>query len=218
MTIKIYGNDLSSPVNKVRFVANALGLDYEYVRIDLQAGEHRTDAYLSKNPVGKVPILEDGDFHLFESNAIIRYLARREGSPLYPSDLKASSVVDQWLDFGSLHVATAMGRLTFNRLFAPRMGLEVDTNSIADGERFLGRYLPVLDQELSKRPFLAGSERTLADFGLLAALDPAEASGASLASYPNLTRWRDAHRAEAFYTKCHASFEAMLQAMMAANA
>ena len=71
----IYGADLSTPANKVRFVANALGLEYEYHRISLRDKEGQTEEYKRVHPAGKIPAIDDDGFVLFESNAIIRYLA-----------------------------------------------------------------------------------------------------------------------------------------------
>ena len=75
--LKIYGADLSPPSNKVRFVANELGLDYEYNSVNLVSGENQSEGHLKLHPGGKVPVIDDDGFVLFESNAIIRYLAAK---------------------------------------------------------------------------------------------------------------------------------------------
>jgi len=72
--LKIYGADLSAPANKVRFVANYLGLEYDYVQIKIREGEHRAEQFLKLNPVGKIPVIDDDGFTLYESNAICKYL------------------------------------------------------------------------------------------------------------------------------------------------
>src|SRR3989338_8931270 len=139
--LKIYGSDLSSPANKVRFVANHLGIKYEYIKVNLRAGEHLKPEFLKVNPVGKVPAIDDGGFCLFESSAIIRYLADKNNSAVYPKELKARAVVDEWMDFGSMHVGAALSKVTYNRLFAPMRGTPVDENSIKEGLGFLERFL-----------------------------------------------------------------------------
>ena len=78
--LKIYGADLSGPANKVRFVANYLGLKYDYVVVKLREGEHQKPEFLKINPIGKIPAIEDDGFTLFESNAICRYLADKNNS------------------------------------------------------------------------------------------------------------------------------------------
>src|SRR5436190_13308747 len=102
--IILYGIDPSPPSNKTRFVANALGIEYEFKRVNLAGGEGQDETHLKLHPAGKVPVLQDGDFILFESNAIIRYLADKVDSNIYPEELKRRAIVDQWLDFSSVHI------------------------------------------------------------------------------------------------------------------
>ncbi|MCE9624078.1 MAG: glutathione S-transferase family protein [Deltaproteobacteria bacterium] len=211
--ITLYGNEFSSPSNKVRYVANALGIEYEYKHVDLMGGANKTESYLKLNPSGKVPVIQDGDFTLFESNAIIRYLARKVSSSLYPQDLKRGALVDQWMDFASLHVAQAVGRVFFNRVAYKFLNAEVDPRSLSDGLQFLQRFLPVLEGALAKSAFLAGPELSLADFSLLAGLDQAEVAGIELEVYPALSQWRKELIAKDFYQKCFSSYAAMLHAL-----
>lgn len=204
--LKIYGADLSTPSCKVRFVANALGLTYDYKRVDLVNGENRSEPHLNLHPGGKVPVIDDDGFVLFESNAIIRYLAAKSDSPLYPKGLKPRAVIDQWTDFVSHHIATALSRVLFNRVFAPFLKVEVDERAVTEGLSFLDRFLPVVDKQLEERRCLAGGELTLADFNLLSALDPAEVAQVDLSGYLNLTRWRKDLQGRDFYTRCHKSY------------
>ncbi len=211
--LKIYGADLSTPSCKVRFVANELGLDYEYKQVDLVKGENRLEGHLKLHPAGKVPVIDDDGFILFESSAIIRYLAVKCESPLYPAGLKQRAVVDQWSDFSSHHVGSPMGRVLFNRVFAPFLNQEVDERSISENLAFLERFLPVVDKPLEERRYLAGGELTLADFNLLAALDPAEVAQVDLSKYLNITRWRKDIMGRDFYLKCHKSYGDVLAAI-----
>ena len=213
--LKIYGIDLSSPVNKVRFVANALGLSYEFVRVNIMAGETQTESYLKMHPAGKIPVIDDDGFILFESTAIAKYLIAKNNSDLYPSELKAIAIEDQWIDFGSFHIGTAMTRVTFNRVLAPIINAPVDTQSLKDGLAFLDRFLPIVETQLSKNKFLSGEKMSLADINLLSILDPAEAGDINLSGYQNLTKWRENLMSQEFYTKCHKSFTDVLQAMKA---
>ena len=130
--LKIYGSDLSSPVNKVRFVANYLGLKYDYIIVKLREGEQNKPEFLRINPVGKIPAIDDDGFCLFESNAICRYLADKNQSAIYPKELKERANVDQWLDFGSMHVGAAVSKVVYNRIFAPMRKIEVDERSIKE--------------------------------------------------------------------------------------
>ncbi|MCB9771513.1 MAG: glutathione S-transferase family protein [Candidatus Omnitrophica bacterium] len=202
----IYGSDLSSPANKVRFVANYLGLQYEYKKIDLGAGEQRKPEFLNINPVGKVPAINDDGFILSESGAIIRYFADKVGSSLYPKGLKERALVDQEMDFLTLHVGGAMQKVVFNRLFAPRRKIVIDERALEEGIGFLGRFLPIVEKKLSQTSYVAGKVITLADMTLLATLDPAEITNVDLNVYPCLKKWRENLRKQDFYTKCYKEY------------
>ena len=214
--LKIYGADLSTPANKIRFVANALGLKYEYIRISIREKENQKPEYLKIHPAGKIPAINDDGFILFESNAIIRYLACKQKSDLYPQDLKQRSLIDQWMDFASLHVAAAMNKVVFNRLFASVIGVPVDEQSLNDGLKFLHRFLPVVDNQLGKEGHFGGKALSLADFSLLAALDAADVVQIDLAAHKNIVKWRNALQQKDFYTKCYRYYGEVLQKMMAA--
>ena len=95
--MKLYNANLSPNALRVRAVANELEIPLEVIDIDLRKGEHKTPAYLAINPNGKVPVLVDGDFALWESRAINAYLAAMKPERgLYPSDPRRRAIVDQW--------------------------------------------------------------------------------------------------------------------------
>ena len=215
--LKIYGSDLSAPSNKVRFTANALGLKYEFVVVNLRAGEQQKPEFLKINPVGKIPAIDDDGFTLFESAAIMRYLADKHNSDLYPKALKERAIVDEWIDFTGHHVGGAASKVIYNRLFAPRRGLPIDENSIKEGLGFLDRFLPVIDNQLAKHKFLTGAKMTLADMNLLATLDPAEISEIDLSKYKNIVRWRNELKKQDFYTQSFKEYGEALRQPAAAK-
>jgi glutathione S-transferase len=213
--LKIYGADLSSPANKVRMTANVLGIDYEYIRVSIKDRENRTEEHLKMHPAGKVPVINDNGFILFESDAIVKYLASKNKSPLYPDEEKQRALVDQWMDFSTIHVGSAMGRVVFNRVFASFARVPVDERSLKDGMKFLNRFLPVIEKQLSKEEHLSGEEFSLADIGLLTMLDPAEVAEVDLTSYESIMKWRSGLQQKDFYTKCHVSYGEALKTVMA---
>src|SRR5579862_7965788 len=111
--LKIHGIPASSPTNKVRYLANYLNAEYEFHPVNLAAGEQKSSTFLKLNPMGRVPVIEDGEFHLSESNAIIRYLADKHQSKIYPKDLQQRAKIDQWIDFASHHVMMALSRIMY---------------------------------------------------------------------------------------------------------
>lgn len=211
--LRIYGAPLSSPANKVRFVVNYLKIQHEYIPVKLREGEQRKPEFLKVNPGGRVPALDDNGFLLFESGAMVKYLADRENSPIYPKNLKERAIVDQWIDFINLHISLGVSKVVYNRLFAKMRGEEVDERSIKDGLAFLSRNLPVIDQAIGNNKFFLGNQITLVDFTLVAALDPVEAVDIDLSVYKNVVRLRDVLKKMDFYTKCHADYRAALESM-----
>jgi len=208
--LTIYGSDLSGPAIKVRLVATYLGIEHKWQVINLREGEQKQEWFLKINPVGKIPAMDDNGFHLFESNAICRYLAEKQNSPLYPKDLKQRAAIEQWIDFITLHIGVHCSTVGFSRIFAPRMNRPVNEGALADALKFLDTYLPILEKQLSMHKYVTGNELTLPDFVLFAMLEPAELSNVPLAAYPKLEAWRRALKQQPFYTKCYTEYGAGL--------
>jgi len=212
--IKLYGVGFSYNVNKVRYCLNHLGLKYDWVQTNPMQGENKTEEFLRISPTGKIPAIEVDGIAIFESNAINKFLATKNDSDLYPADLNRRVVVDQWLDYGAIHISNAMGRVMFNRILAPMIGAEVDEKSLKAGVDFLGLYLPICDKQLSKNKYLAGDKLTVADINLLAILDPSEVGKIDLSHYTNVVKWRNGLKAQPFYQKCYKDFGLWLQEAM----
>ena len=139
--LKLYGS-VRSRASIVHWYLEELGVPYEFVNLDMQAGEHLQPAYLAINPVGKVPAIVDGDFQLWESGAILLYLADKYArTPLSP---ERRAVFSQWVLFA-------------NATLGP--GIFGEENR----EREMPRLLTPLNEIFSKQPFLLGDEFTVAD-------------------------------------------------------
>ncbi|MHB1949205.1 MAG: glutathione S-transferase family protein [Gammaproteobacteria bacterium] len=204
--LHIYGSPLSSPTNKVRYVANYLEIPYEFHVINLGSGQQSQPEFLKINPLGKVPAIDDDGFTLGESNAIIRYLADKQSSLLYPRDLQKRAIIDQWMDYAAQHVAIALGRIMYNTYFYKFAKVEIDERSLQDGRRFISLYLPKIENQLKQSAYLADNTVTLADIGMLATLDTCEACQVELSEFPHIVTWRNKLMKEAFYQKCHESY------------
>jgi len=207
--LNIYGHFLSMPTNKVRLCVSYLGLPHDYHHIDLQKGEHQTPDYLKINPAGRVPAIEDSGFLLSQSDAICKYMCALSGpSSFYPVDIQEQAKINQWIDFTSQHVLSAMGRVFFNRVVAKLLGQEPDEASLKTGLAMLERDLPAFDAQLAKYDFVVGDKITLADISLAAALEPAEMCGVDLTPYKAITKWRAAIMEREFYKRVHTRFAA----------
>lgn len=182
--IRLYRAALSGHAHRVELMLSLLGLPFTLIDVDMRAGEHKQPAYLAKNPFGQVPVIEDGDVTLFDSNAILVYLAQRydaEGKWL-PREPVAAARVQQWL-------SVAAGPL-FNGPAAARMVTLF--KAPFDHDRALaiaGQLFAVLDKHLQKTPYLAGDAATIADVSLYAYTAHAPEGGVSLDAFPAIRQW-----------------------------
>lgn len=162
--IKLWGRDTSSNVTKVIWLLEELGLKYERIDAGGSFGGTDTPRYRAINPLGLVPGLEDGDFNLFESNAILRYIcnAYAADKAIYPQAPRARAAVEVWMDFQqtalSHHQSIAYKGLIRT---APEAR---DTVAIATAIKAASRVWAILDARLAAHPYIAGDEITLADF------------------------------------------------------
>jgi glutathione S-transferase len=187
MDMKLYEFPLSPNCRKVRSVAYELGIVLEPVHVDIFKGESRTPAFLAKNPNGRVPVLEDGDFVLWESTAIIKYLAA--GSTLIPQGARAQAEVDRWLSWQLAHLSPALGKVAFERIVKKLANKgEPDQAAIDAGTAEFEKLSAVLEASLGNKEYLAG-RLSLADFALAAPYSLAPASGLPLDRWPKLDAW-----------------------------
>jgi glutathione S-transferase len=143
MAIKLYGG-ARSRASIVHWYLEELGLAYEFVMLDMQAGEHRQAPFTTVNPFGKVPAIEDGDFKLWESGAILLYLDEKYG----PAKTTEQRAIDQqWVLFANATVAT---------------GIFVEANR----EREMPRLLGGLSELLTQSPYITGETFGVSDVAL----------------------------------------------------
>lgn len=202
----LYGNDFSSRSNKVKLCANAIGIPFEFIEVDLLKGAHKKPWYLQLHPGGKIPVIDDNGFRLFESVAIMKYLCRKQQSPLYPHEMKAQAIVDQWCDYASQHLDVQMVRVAYPIFIAPKIGEPVSEKSIEMGKKMIYQLMPVFELALSQSAYLAGADLTIADINLLAITDPAKKLSLDFQRYPHFTKWRAKLKAMPFYQKTKTAF------------
>src|SRR3984893_7473354 len=115
--MKLYGFPPSPNTWQVRALAAHLGVPLELEFVDLSKGASRTAAFLALNPTGRTPVLVDGDFNLWESNAILQYIAAKTKTPLWPDDVRSRADITRWQCWELAHWgAQACGPLTFENL------------------------------------------------------------------------------------------------------
>jgi len=185
--VKLYDFPFSPNCRKVRAVAYELGIPFERVRVDLLAGGSRTPEHLARNPMGRVPVLEDGDLVLWESTAIIRYLAA--GTALLPAARRTAAEVDRWIAWQLAHLGPALSKVGFERIIKKMAGRGTpDEAAIAAGAADFAQMSAVLDGALAGKEFVAGP-LSVADFALVAHYSLAPACGLDVAPYPRVEAW-----------------------------
>lgn len=153
---------------KVEAVIHHLGLKVEIQEHDLFAGDLRKPSYTALNRNARVPTLEDGGFVLWESNAIMQYLAdKARDERLFPRAPQARADVVRWQCWELAHFNRAFGALAFETVAKPRRGLQTDATVVAQAQADLARNAPVLDAHVTDRQFLVADHVTLAEYSMV---------------------------------------------------
>ncbi|HLY39182.1 MAG TPA: glutathione S-transferase family protein [Candidatus Binatia bacterium] len=176
---------------KVLAVARYLGLDFELCPIDLLNGAQRTPEFTALNPNQKMPVLEEDGFVLWESNAIMQYLAaKKPEAGLVHTDPRRCADVARWQFWENAHWDPACATLIFERLLKKLFG-QGDPNpaEVEKGEAAVRRFGAVLDRWLAGRRFLCGDELTLADFSVGAWLNYADRAAYPIDELRQVRRW-----------------------------
>jgi glutathione S-transferase len=185
--LRIWGRLSSINVRKVVLCAQVLGVPFERIDAGLSHGVVNTPDYRAKNPNGLVPLLEDGDFTLWESNAIVRYLCAREGSLLYPQDLQRRADAERWMDWQqtTLNPAGSPGFKQLIRTPEAQRDPAVIAASVAATEPLFAQ----LDAHLSRQPFMAGDALTMADIPIACEVHRWWGLPQPRPVWPHLERW-----------------------------
>jgi glutathione S-transferase len=183
--MKLYTNLFSPNARKVHAVAHELGIDLETQTVDLRAGEQRTPEYLALNPNGKVPTLVDGDTVLWESNAIMCYLAGKGDTELWPKSAKRYDIL-RWMFWESNHLTNARDRLFGQKFFS---GSNPDQQIIERATKDFRKYAKVLDANLANNTYVTGDTLTLADFAIGVDFGYAVPLDLPLDGLDNIARW-----------------------------
>ncbi len=189
--MKLYILNGSPNCRKVVAVINHLGLDVDMQSVAPFSDEMEGPEYLAINPNGMAPALVDGDFKLWESNAIMQYLASTApDNDLFPNDPKARADITRWQTWEQAHFGPAMADIVWENFVKPTFKLgEPDPTIIERGTENFHRFAPILEQQLASRSFVTGDTLTLADYSLGALLMYAEPGKVPLEHYPNIRAW-----------------------------
>lgn len=181
--MRLYDLELSGNCYKVRLLCALLGLPLEIRPVDFLGGEHKRPEFLELNPLGEIPVLEDGDLLLRDSQAILIYIARKHGSEAWlPSDPEGLARVVQWLSTAANDIARGPNDARLHDKF----GYKLDVESARSRARIL---LGIMEQHLTSREWLELGRPTIADVACYPYVALAPEGGVTLDSYPALRSW-----------------------------
>ena len=188
--MKLYFHPLSGSSRRVMLVVAHLEVPLERIVIDLPRGEQRSAPHRERNPNARIPVLEDGDFVLWESRAIMQYLAEKTaGQTLYPTDPAGRADVNRWLFWCAAHMALSNTILVQENFVKPLQGRASDPAEVARGEALFAQFAPVLDAQLAGKSWITQDRLTLADFSIAASFALAGPARLPVADYPNIRSW-----------------------------
>lgn len=183
MTIKIYDFPLSGHAHRVRLFASLINADVEIIEVNLPAGEHKSPEFLKKNRFGQIPLLEDGDTVVADSNAILVYLAKKYAkSDWLPEDPAGAAAVQRWLSVAAGQIAFGPGAARLINLFGATFNADEVTQRA-------NAVLTVIDEELADRIFITGDAVTIADVSLYSYISSAPEGNVDLSPFPHVNRW-----------------------------
>jgi glutathione S-transferase len=182
--MKIYGDSISGNCLKVKWVADSLGLSYDWIETSVLKAESRTEPFLAMNPAGQVPavVLDDGR-PLAQSNAIVLYLA--EGSALIPADAYHRARMLEWMFWEQYSHEPYIAVARFQVAYLGKSVADLDPKIMPRGVAALQR----LEDGLAGSPFLVGDALSLADVALVAYTRVAGEGGFDLSAYPRVQAW-----------------------------
>jgi len=181
---RLYHFPLSGHAHRAELMLSLLGLPFERIAVDLLEREHKQPEFLAKNPLGQVPVLEDGDVTLSDSNAMLVYLALRDDPErsYLPEQPLAAAQVQRWLSIAAGELSRGPARLRVAAVF----GRTIDKR---ESEETTTQLLSLMESALAHRAWLVGANRTLADIALYTYVAHAPEGGVSLEPYPAVRAW-----------------------------
>jgi glutathione S-transferase len=182
--IRLYRSPLSGHSHRVQLQLALQGLPAELIDVDLRAGAHKRPEFLAKNPLGQVPVIEDGALTLADSNAILVYLAQQydPSARWLPRSAVAQGRIQRWLSIAANELFQGPCTARLCHVF----GAQAD---LPRAQRMAAELFRVFEQQLSKELFFAASEPTLADVALYTYTAHAPEGGVPIAPYPALCAW-----------------------------
>ncbi|MBB4169625.1 glutathione S-transferase [Rhizobium sp. BK538] len=181
--MKLYSHPLSGHSHRAHLFLSLIGIDADVLEVDLAAREHKSASFLALNPFGQLPVLEDGDVIISDSNAILVYLAKKYAPEGWlPEEPAAAAAVQRWLSVAAGEIAYGPCAARLVTLF----GAKFDTEEVIARAH---RILQLIDDHLVDRDWIAASRPTIADVALYSYIARAPEGNVDRSAYRNVTAW-----------------------------
>ena len=185
--MKIFGHPMSTCTRKVLTTLVETNQAYELVVVDFAKNEHKGAAHLARQPFGQVPALADGDFELYESRAMCRYLNDKVNGPLVPRDQRERARMEQWISVETSNFTPPAMKFIYQHIFQRPQTAETLETARTQLENTLG----IMDKQLAATPYLAGGSFTLADICFMPYIEYVMATPAKehVTKFPHVAAW-----------------------------
>lgn len=183
MAITLYDFPLSGHAHRARLFISLISVEARFIDVDLAAGEHKSEAFLAKNRFGQVPLLEDGNVTVADSNAILVYLAKKyQRTDWLPEEPEAAAQIQRWLSVAAGQIAYGPAAARLITLFGAKLNAQEVKERAA-------QVLAVIDAELTERAFIVGETPTIADVALYSYISSAPEGNVDLSPYAAVNKW-----------------------------
>jgi glutathione S-transferase len=210
--MKLYYHPVSTTSRPILLLAADEGIAMDYEVVDLFSGAHMQPGYAGINPSQQVPVLEDGDFRLTESSAILKYLAEKTGSATYPKDLRQRARVNEMMDWFNTGLYRELGYGAIYPQTLPNYKREdaaVQAAHLDWGCEKARRWLTILDRDmLGTKTYLCGEQLTIADYLGVAMITLGEVPRFDYSKWKNVSRWIATMKARPNWAKVNEAFYA----------
>lgn len=190
--MKLYYWPMSHNARKVRMLVEHLQLSVEEIELSMQKKEHKAPEFLEINPMGQVPVIQDGDYTVWQANGALIYLAAQSENDLLGQSAKEWGHITQWLVWQSAELSGPVTTLHVENYFKRMQNIPADPEKQLGATARLNELLTILDQSLMQTGYLVGSRLTVADFALIGDFSHARNAQFPLETYPHITRWLEA--------------------------
>jgi len=205
LPVVIYADMMSQPSRAVIWLCKLVNIPYRVQVVSIAKMQQRSDEYKTRNPFAKVPAIDDNGFLVFESHAILRYLAGKYNAPdqYYPKDIQKRTRVDQYLDWHHSNTRKA-ANFIFSSILGPQMGLKPNPNYIKLAQKECEQALDDIESVwLKDSPYLAGNEVTLADISAVCELKQLMIAKYNFETRPKLFAWMKKMESVPGYKEVH---------------